>query len=184
VFTIDVPVIGKRERDRRNELDMPIEGPGQELDFDPAISWDNLAWIRDVAPVPLLIKGILTADDARIAMDHGVDGIVVSNHGGRQLDGVPAALDALVEVVDAVEGRTTLLMDGGIRRGADVLKAIGLGAQAVMVGRPVAWRLAAAGAEGVAHVLEILREEFDLAMALSGRRSVSDIGRRLVRRAH
>lgn len=183
VFTVDVPVIGKRERDRRNELDMPIEGPGQELDFDPAISWDDLAWIRDVAPVPLLIKGILTAEDARIAMDHGVDGIVVSNHGGRQLDGAPAALDALVEVVDAVEGRTTVLMDGGIRRGADVLKAIGLGAQAVMVGRPVVWGLAAAGAEGVAHVLEILREEFDLAMALSGCRSVSDIGRRLVRRA-
>jgi 4-hydroxymandelate oxidase len=183
VFTVDVPVLSKRDRDRQNQLDMPIEGPGQELDFDPAISWNDLAWIRDVAPVPLLIKGILTTEDARIAMDHGVDGIVVSNHGGRQLDGAPAALDALVEVVDAVEGRTTVLMDGGIRRGADVLKAIGLGAQAVMVGRPVVWGLASAGAEGVAHVLEILREEFDVAMALSGCRTVSEIGPDIVRPA-
>jgi 4-hydroxymandelate oxidase len=183
VFTVDVPVLGKRDRDRRNELDMPIEGPGQELDFDPAISWDDLGWIRETAPVPLLIKGILTAEDARLAVEHGVDGVVVSNHGGRQLDGSPAALDALFEVVDSVADRSVVLMDGGIRRGTDVLKAIGLGAQAVMVGRPAAWGLAAAGEEGVANVLEILRDEFDLAMALSGCRSVREIRRDMIRRA-
>jgi 4-hydroxymandelate oxidase len=183
VFTVDVPVLGKRDRDRRNELDMPIEGPGQELDFDPSITWDDLAWIRESAPLPLLIKGILTAEDARLAVDRGVDGIVVSNHGGRQLDGAPAALDALVEVVEAVERRVEVLMDGGIRRGTDVLKALALGAGAVMVGRPAAWGLAVAGEDGVANVLEILREEFDLAMALTGCRSVAEVGRGLVRPA-
>jgi len=180
VFTVDVPLLGKRDRDLRNELDLPIEGRGQELDFDPTISWDDVAWIREVTPVPLLVKGILTAEDGRLAVEHGVDGIVVSNHGGRQLDGSPATLDALVEVVDAVEGRSEVLMDGGVRRGTDVLKALGLGARAVMVGRPIVWGLAAAGEEGAAHVLEILRHEFDLAMALSGCRSVGEIGRDLV----
>jgi 4-hydroxymandelate oxidase len=183
VFTVDVPLLGKRERDWRNSLKLPVEGKAQELDFDPTISWDDLAWIREVAPVPLLIKGILMAEDARLAAEHGVDGIVVSNHGGRQLDGAPATLDALVEVVDAVEGRGEVLMDGGVRRGTDVLKALALGAEAVMIGRPIAWGLAAAGEEGVAHVLELLRDEFDLAMALSGCRSVSEAVRGLVRPA-
>lgn len=183
VFTVDVPFLGKRERDWRNELELPVEGQGQELDFDPAISWDDLGWIREVAPVPLLIKGILTAEDARLSVEHGVDAIVVSNHGGRQLDGSPATLDALVEVVEAVEGRCPVLMDGGVRRGTDVLKALALGAEAVMVGRPVAWGLAAAGEDGVAEVLEILRHEFDLAMALSGCRSVGEIVRGLIRPA-
>ena len=182
VFTVDVPVLGNRDRDRRNALDMPIEGPGQELDFDPAISWDDLAWIREAAPVPLLVKGILTADDARLAMDTGADGVVVSNHGGRQLDGAIPALDALVEVREAVAEEAAVLMDGGIRRGTDVLKALALGADAVMVGRPAVWGLAAAGANGVANVLEILRDEFDLAMALAGCRSVREIGRDLVGR--
>jgi 4-hydroxymandelate oxidase len=121
MFTVDVPLLGNRERDLRNELALPISGPGEELDFDPAISWDDLEWIREAAQVPLLIKGILTAEDARLAVEHGVDGIVVSNHGGRQVDGSPAALDALVEVVEAVDGKCEVLMDGGIRRGTDVL---------------------------------------------------------------
>jgi isopentenyl diphosphate isomerase/L-lactate dehydrogenase-like FMN-dependent dehydrogenase len=181
VFTADAPYLGKRERDRRNVLQLPVEARGQELDLDPAISWDDLAWIREDAPIPLLIKGILTAEDARIAVEHGVDGIVVSNHGGRQLDGSPAALDALVEVVEAVEGRCEVLMDGGIRRGTDVLKAVALGARAVLVARPVAWGLAAAGEAGVAHVVEILREELDLAMALCGCRSIRDVSSALVR---
>jgi 4-hydroxymandelate oxidase len=183
MLTVDVPLLGKRERDRRNELDLPVEGRGQELDLDPSISWDDLRWIREDAPVPLLIKGILTAEDARLAVDHGVDGIVVSNHGGRQLDGSPATLDALVEVVEAVDGRCEVLMDGGVRRGTDVLKALALGAGTVLVARPIAWGLAAAGEEGVAHVLEILREELDLAMALSGCRSVDEIHSGLVRLA-
>jgi 4-hydroxymandelate oxidase len=183
VFTVDAPYLGKRERDRRNELDLQAEARGQELDLDPAISWDDLAWIREDAPIPLLIKGILTAEDARIAVEHGVDGIVVSNHGGRQLDGSPAALDALIEVVEAIEGRCEVLMDGGIRRGTDVLKTLALGARAVLVARPVTWGLAAAGEAGVAHVLEILREELDLAMALCGCRSIRDVSSALVRRA-
>jgi 4-hydroxymandelate oxidase len=182
VFTADAPYLGKRERDRRNELLLQVEARGQELDLDPAISWDDLGWIREDAPIPLLIKGILTAEDARIAVEHGVDGIVVSNHGGRQLDGSPAGLDALVEVVEAVEARCEVLMDGGIRRGTDVLKTLALGARAVLVARPVAWGLAAAGEAGVAHVLEILREELDLAMALCGCRSIRDVNRALVRR--
>ena len=183
MFTVDVPLLGNRERDLRNELALPVSGPGEELDFDPDISWDDLGWIREVAPVPVLIKGILTAEDARLAVEHGVDGIVVSNHGGRQLDGTPAALDALVEVVEAVDGRCPVLMDGGIRRGTDVLKAMALGARAVMVGRPVVWGLAAEGEEGVANVLDIFRHELDLAMALAGCRAVADIGPGLVRRA-
>lgn len=182
VFTADAPYLGKRERDRRNELQLTVEARGQELDLDPAISWNDLAWIREDAPVPLLIKGILTAEDARIAVEHGVEGIVVSNHGGRQLDGSPAALDALIEVVEAVEGRCEVLMDGGIRRGTDVLKAVALGAGAVLVARPVAWGLAAAGESGAAHVLQILREELDLAMALCGCRSIRDVSPALVRR--
>jgi 4-hydroxymandelate oxidase len=180
MFTVDVPFLGKRERDRRNELELPVEGRGQELDFDPAISWNDLAWIREVAPVPLLLKGILTGEDAHLAVEHGVDGVVVSNHGGRQLDGSPATLDALIEVLEAVGGSLAVLVDGGVRRGTDVLKALALGAEAVMVGRPVAWGLAAAGEVGVARVLEILREEFDLAMSLSGCRSVKEIVRGLV----
>jgi 4-hydroxymandelate oxidase len=183
VFTVDAPFLGKRDRDRRNELKLPSDSPAQELDLDPDISWDDLTWIREVAPLPLLIKGILTSDDARLGLEHGVDGIVVSNHGGRQLDGVPAAIDALAEVVEAVGGKAEVLMDGGVRRGTDVLKAIALGAQAVLVGRAIVWGLAAAGEDGVADVLEILRDEFDLAMALAGCRRVSDISRALVRRA-
>jgi isopentenyl diphosphate isomerase/L-lactate dehydrogenase-like FMN-dependent dehydrogenase len=183
MFTADVPFLGKRERDWRNELALPVEGRGQELDFDPGISWDDLKWIREVAPVPILVKGILTAEDARLAVDYGAAGIVVSNHGGRQLDGSPAALDALVEVMDAVGGQLEVLMDGGVRRGTDVLKAMALGAAAVMVGRPAVWGLAAGGERGVAGVLKILRQEFDLAMALSGCRSVGDIGPGLVRPA-
>jgi 4-hydroxymandelate oxidase len=181
MLTADVPFIGNRERDVRNQLDLPVLGRGQQLDFDPAISWDDLGWIREVAPVPLLIKGILTAEDARLALEHGVEGIVVSNHGGRQLDGSPAALDALVEVVDAVAGRCPVLVDGGIRRGTDTLKALALGAGAVMVGRAAAWGLAAGGEDGVAQVLELLRQELDLAMALSGCRTVKEIDRGLIR---
>jgi 4-hydroxymandelate oxidase len=131
----------------------------------------------------VLVKGILTAEDASTAVEHDVDGIVVSNHGGRQLDSCPASLDALPEVVDAVGGRVPLLMDGGVRRGTDVLKAIALGAQAVLVGRPVVWGLAAEGEEGVAAVLDIFRAEVENAMALTGCRSVAEIGRELVARA-
>jgi 4-hydroxymandelate oxidase len=174
-FTVDLPVVGFRHRDTRNAFEMPLGLPEDDRVYDPSISWADIAWIRERAPLPLLVKGIMTAEDARIALDHGVDGIVVSNHGGRQLDGVAAGVTVLPEVVDAVGGRVPVLLDGGIRRGTDVLKSLALGAAAVLVGRPAAWGLAAAGREGVAAVLQILRDELDNAMALAGVRSVAEI---------
>jgi 4-hydroxymandelate oxidase len=130
----------------------------------------------------LLLKGVLTAEDAHRAASLGVDGVIVSNHGGRQLDGAISALEALPEVVRAVGGRCDVLMDGGIRRGTDVLKALALGARAVLVGRPVFWGLAAAGEQGVRHLLSLLREELELAMALAGRPTLRDIDATLVHR--
>jgi isopentenyl diphosphate isomerase/L-lactate dehydrogenase-like FMN-dependent dehydrogenase len=126
------------------------------------------------------VKGILTGEDATLAVEHGVDAIVVSNHGGRQLDSCPASLGALPQVVDARGGRVPVLMDGGVRRGTDVVKAIALGAAAVLVGRPVVWGLAAEGEDGVAGVLEILRAEVENAMALAGCRTVAEIDRELI----
>lgn len=174
-FTVDFPVGGLRHRDTRSGFDVPIGLPQDDLVFDPNITWDDLAWIRELAPLPLLVKGILTGEDARIAVEHGVDGIVVSNHGGRQLDAVSAGITALPEVVDAVRGRVPVLVDGGMRRGIDVFKALALGAAAVMVGRPAAWGLAVAGEEGVVDVLGILRAEFENAMTLAGVRTVGEI---------
>jgi lactate 2-monooxygenase len=138
------------------------------------LTWDDLAWLREQTTLPLLVKGVLTADDARRALDAGVDGIAVSNHGGRQVDGAVAALDALVEVREAVPD-TPLLMDGGIRGGADVLKALALGADAVLVGRPYVYGLAVGGQEGVAAVLTQLAAEADLTLALMGGTSARDL---------
>jgi isopentenyl diphosphate isomerase/L-lactate dehydrogenase-like FMN-dependent dehydrogenase len=174
-FTVDFPVGGLRHRDTRSGFDVPIGLPQDDLIFDPNITWDDLEWIRGLAPLPLLVKGIMTAEDARIAVEHGVDGIVVSNHGGRQLDGVAAGITALPEVVEAVQGRVPVLVDGGVRRGIDVFKALALGAAAVMVGRPAAWGLAVAGEEGVVDVFGILRTEFENAMSLAGVRTVAEI---------
>jgi 4-hydroxymandelate oxidase len=174
-FTVDLPVVGFRHRDTRNAFVMPLGLPDDDRVYDPNISWADIAWIRERAPLPLLVKGILTAEDARLALDHGVDGSVVSNHGGRQLDGVAAGVTVLPEVVEAVGGRVPVLVDGGIRRGTDVLKSLALGAAAVLVGRPTAWGLAAAGQEGVAAVLQILCDELDNAMTLAGVRSVAEI---------
>ena len=181
-FTVDFPVGGLRHRDTRSGFDMPVGLPGVDLVFEPNISWDDLEWIRERAPLPLLVKGIMTGEDARIAVDRGADGIVVSNHGGRQLDGVAAGITVLREVVEAVEGRIPVLVDGGIRRGTDVLKALALGASAVMVGRPICWGLAAAGEEGVFDVLSILRTEFENAMSLAGAGAVEDLTSRFVAR--
>jgi isopentenyl diphosphate isomerase/L-lactate dehydrogenase-like FMN-dependent dehydrogenase len=180
-WTIDVPIIGFRDRDARNGFVMPIGLSVDELVYDPMISWDDVAYIREHVPgVPLLLKGILTAEDAELAVQAGADGVVVSNHGGRQLDFSAAGIAALPEVVDAVAGRIPVLMDGGVRRGSAVLKALALGASAVLVGRPTAWGLAVAGEDGVAHVLRILREEFENAMGLVGCRTVQEIGPSLV----
>jgi isopentenyl diphosphate isomerase/L-lactate dehydrogenase-like FMN-dependent dehydrogenase len=136
--------------------------------FDRSLTWRDLERIRGLSDLPLLVKGVLTEEDARLACEAGVDGIVISNHGGRQLDGVAATIDALPEVVEAVEDRVEVFVDGGIRRGTDVVKALALGARAALVGRPVLWGLAAGGEEGVRHVLELLRDELELALLLCG----------------
>jgi 4-hydroxymandelate oxidase len=180
-WTVDFPVGGLRHRDTRSGFVMPFGIGDADHVYEPDMTWDHLAFIREHAPgLPVLVKGILTAEDALLAVEHRADGIVVSNHGGRQLDSCPASLDALPEVVKAVAGRSPVLMDGGVRRGTDVLKAVALGAAAVMVGRPAAWGLAAEGEDGVAGVLGILRAEVENAMALTGCRSVAEIGRELV----
>ena len=180
-LTVDFQAVGLRHRDTRSGFVLPIGPKSADLAFDPSVSWDDLGWIREQAPgLPLLLKGILTGEDALLAIEAGVDGIVVSNHGGRQLDGAPSALTVLPEIVSAVDGRVPVLMDGGIRRGTDIVKGLALGAMAVMVGRPVAWGLAAAGEEGVAGVLAILRDELVNAMALCGCRTVEEITPALV----
>jgi 4-hydroxymandelate oxidase len=180
-WTVDFPVGGLRHRDTRSGFVMPFGIGDADYVYEPNMTWDHLPFIREHAPgLPVLVKGILTAEDAVLAVEHGADGIVVSNHGGRQLDGCPATLDALPEVFEAVAGRLPVLMDGGVRRGTDVVKAMALGASAAMVGRPAAWALAAEGEEGVAGVLGIFRAEIENAMALTGCRSVADVGRDLV----
>jgi 4-hydroxymandelate oxidase len=184
VWTVDFPVAGLRHRDSRSGFELFVGVPGTDYEFDPMITWDDLAWIRERASgLPVLVKGVLTAEDAALAIEHGADGIVVSNHGGRQLDSSAASLDALPEVVETVAGRVPVLMDGGVRRGTDVIKALALGAAAVLVGRPTTWGLTVAGRQGVADVLRILREETLNAMTLTGCRTLTDIGPALVARA-
>jgi len=165
----------------------PEQDPGSaimhfaQIFGNPALTWDDLAFIRQHTRLPLLLKGILHPDDAREALRRGVDGIIVSNHGGRQVDGAIAALDMLPEVVDAVEGRIPVLFDGGIRRAADVLKALALGAKAVLLGRPVMWALAIGGADGVQTYLRNFLAELDLSLGLLGCRSIKEVNREMVR---
>ena len=202
-LTVDVPYLGRRERDLYNGLQLPAgivpanfqglveidEGTGQDSTLtaqaasliSPSVTWDDVDWLRSITSLPVMIKGVLSADDAKIALEHAVAGLVVSNHGARQLDGVPAPIEVLPEIVDAVAGRVPVLVDGGVRRGTDVVKALALGASAVLIGRPYIWGLAAESEAGVVHVLEMLRDEFQLAMALCGCRKVAEISRRLVR---
>jgi isopentenyl diphosphate isomerase/L-lactate dehydrogenase-like FMN-dependent dehydrogenase len=183
VLTVDLPAAGRRERDIRAAFEIPSDLPLPNLakhlgrgDFhatlsdvvDPSVTWRDLEWLQSVSSLPLLVKGILTDEDARLACEHGVDGVVVSNHGGRQLDGAPASLDVLPEVVEAVGGRCLVLMDGGIRRGTDVVTALALGADAVMIGRAALWGLAVDGEDGVRRVLELLQAEIELALRLLG----------------
>ncbi|MBN8482191.1 MAG: alpha-hydroxy-acid oxidizing protein [Xanthomonadales bacterium] len=145
-----------------------------------AATWADVEWLRAQTRLPLVLKGILGAADARLAVAAGADGVIVSNHGGRTLDGLPATIDALPAVAEAIDARAPVLMDGGIRRGTDVLKAIALGARAVLVGRPYVHGLAVAGAAGVAHVVDMLRSELEAAMVLSGRRRLAEIDRSLL----
>jgi isopentenyl diphosphate isomerase/L-lactate dehydrogenase-like FMN-dependent dehydrogenase len=196
VLTVDAPRLGRRERDLRTGFAIPAEvtvpsfaaatggpAPGTPADMfalmDPAVDWSELDRLTSQCRLPVVVKGIVTAEDARLACEHGAAAIVVSNHGGRQLDGAMATIDALPEVVEAVAGRLEVLVDGGVRRGVDVLKALALGAGAVLVGRPVLWGLAADGEHGVRRVLELLREEIELALVLLGCSSP-----RQVRREH
>jgi L-lactate dehydrogenase (cytochrome) len=223
VVTVDVPLLGRRERDLRNGMSIPpritprnvyqgarhprwvahlLRGP--EITFinfkelapsskgmalmqwvndeltNPAAEWSELQWLRRLWPGPLVVKGVLTVEDARAAVREGADAIVVSNHGGRQLDDTPATAEVLPRVVDAVGDRTEVLVDGGVRRGGDILKALALGARAVLVGRPYWWGLAAGGADGVRGVIDVFRDELDLAMALSGRPTIDSVGRDLL----
>jgi 4-hydroxymandelate oxidase len=182
--TVDLPLPGNRERDIRSgfEIDLGVHlPPEQPVDPEtgivvlPTFDWGELAWLRSVCPIPLLVKGVLRADDALRAVDAGCDGVWVSNHGGRQLDTAIAAVDALPEIASAVGDRGLVVVDGGVRRGVDVLKALALGADLVAVGRPALWGLAVEGATGVQHVIEILRDELSLAMALAGCRSLAEV---------
>ena len=184
LLTVDAPYAGKRERDFRTGFEVPSEltapavkqaSGGRDLTVaevfglvDPALDWEDLAELADASELPVLVKGLVRADDAELAIEHGAAGVVVSNHGGRQLDGAPAAIDALPEVVDAVGGRIPVLMDGGIRRGADIAVALALGADAVLAGRACLWGLAWDGQAGAERALEILRDELRLALALLG----------------
>ena len=136
--------------------------------WERALTWDDLDWLASLSPLPVIPKGILHPEDARLAFDHGAQAVIVSTHGGRQLDGAVASLDALPAIADAVAGRGELLLDGGIRRGTDILKALALGARAVLIGRPVYWGLAVGGESGVRHVLELLRAELALDLMLCG----------------
>ena len=200
VITVDAPPSGNRERDLRTGFRIP-EGLGVpsisaalgversvtiaetfEL-MKPALGWADLEELASECSVPVLVKGLLTAEDAELAVRHGAAGVIVSNHGGRQLDRALASGDALPEVVDAVDGRATVLVDGGIRRGVDVAIALALGADAVLVGRPVLWGLAAAGSDGARRVLELLREELELTLALCGCASPADLTRAHVQKA-
>ena len=223
VLTVDVPVLGQRERDLRNGATIPPRitfrnafdsvqklgwllgmarhpridfvnvarptdargpfalGPYVNSQFDPSVSWKDLDWFRSIWTGPLVLKGIMSAEDALRAVEHGVDAIVVSNHGGRQLDGLPAPIEVLPEIADAVNARLDVLFDGGIRRGTDVIKAVALGARACMIGRPYLYGLGAAGQTGVEHAINLLKMEIDRAQALLGRPALADLDRSSVR---
>jgi 4-hydroxymandelate oxidase len=187
-ITVDLPWVYARTREAHIHDESPVlpfpnvhmkmpVGTGMKSNRSASFNWKDLEWIRSFAKTPVLVKGILNADDADTAVKAGVAGVVVSNHGGRALDTVPATIDALPGVVERVAGRVPVLMDGGIRRGTDVLKALARGANAVLVGRPYLYGLGVAGSDGVRHVIEILREELQAAMALTGRRSIGEIDR-------
>jgi 4-hydroxymandelate oxidase len=175
--TVDTPRLGARDRLARSGFEFPPLPYRTSAPGDNPCTWDDIAWIRAAASVPLVLKGILHPDDADRAVAEGADALIVSNHGGRNLDTVPASIDALPRVAERVRGRIPVLVDGGIRRGTDVLKALALGATAVLIGRPYVYGLAVAGDAGVAAVVEILRHELDQAMALAGRTTLASLDR-------
>lgn len=199
VLTVDTAQLGRRERDARNRFTLPrgirmrnFEDVGLDVTagatfaayasqtLDPSLTWDAVDWLKHETKLPIVLKGIIAAEDAARAAELGVSGIVVSNHGGRQLDGAEPTIRALPRVVDAVRGRAEVYMDGGVRRGTDVVKALALGARAVFIGRPYLWGLAAGGEKGVSRVLTLLRQELELAMTLCGTPTVAAIERSLI----
>ena len=184
VLTVDVPYLGRRERDVRVGFKIPdelvVQGELFGEGFDATMSWRDLEWLAGYG-LPVVVKGLLTAEDAQLACEHGAAAVVVSNHGGRQLDGVPATLDVLEEIVGAVDGRAEVYLDGGVRRGGDVLKALALGARATLIGRAMLWGLAVGGEEGVSDVLRTLQKEIQLGLALLGCTSPADVSRAHVR---
>jgi 4-hydroxymandelate oxidase len=193
VVTVDSPVLGASDRNERNGFhDLPdgmrcenmrgLAGDAsvRSIEMSAAMSWEHVDRLRALTDLPIVAKGVLHPDDARIAVDHGADAIMLSNHGGRQLDGVPATIDLLPDMARAVGGRVPLLLDGGVRRGADVVKALALGAAAVGIGRPVMWGLAVGGQDGASRVLEILRRELDHTLALCGAEGVGTLPSGLV----
>lgn len=198
ILTVDTPHLGRRERDMRCGFTLPADVGIRNLErygtpealrwaqtssffeyvhklLDASLTWESVDWLRSVTKLPLLIKGILTPEDAALAIEHGASAIVVSNHGGRQLDGALATIDALPAVAGRVAGRVPILLDGGVRRGTDVFKALACGARAVLIGRAYLWGLASDGEAGVSRVLEMLSAELEMTMALAGCRSISDI---------
>lgn len=193
VLTVDVPVPGYREFSMRNLIKIPENIELANLtgywdrdeyptttqyvsaQFDPSLTWTDLEQFVSSTKLPVLAKGIMRPDDAKRAVESGVAGIIVSNHGGRQLDTVPATIDVLASIVEAVDGACDVLLDGGVRRGTDVIKALALGAKAVLLGRPIVWGLSVDGQKGVEQVLEIIRREYDIAMALCGVTSSRDV---------
>uniref|UniRef100_A0A0E0HWI0 (S)-2-hydroxy-acid oxidase n=1 Tax=Oryza nivara TaxID=4536 RepID=A0A0E0HWI0_ORYNI len=198
-LTVDTPRLGRREADIKNRFVLPPfltlkNFEGLELgkmdqasdsglasyvagQIDRTLSWKDVKWLQTITTLPILVKGVITAEDTRLAVENGAAGIIVSNHGARQLDYVPATISALEEVVKAARGQLPVFLDGGVRRGTDVFKALALGAAGVFIGRPVVFSLAAAGEAGVRNVLQMLRDEFELTMALSGCTSLADITR-------
>jgi isopentenyl diphosphate isomerase/L-lactate dehydrogenase-like FMN-dependent dehydrogenase len=188
VLTVDSPRWGRKERFARVEDGLPPgadtagieEDLGEEALEPAALTWEDVAWLRSLTGLPMVLKGILHPKDAALAVEHGSRGVVVSTHGGRQLDGVQASVEALPAVVEAVAGRAEVYLDGGVRRGIDVLKALALRARAVFVGRPALWGLVVDGAGGVRRVMEMLREGLELAMVLAGLPDLEYVGPELV----
>ncbi|KAJ2450038.1 Hydroxyacid oxidase 1 [Coemansia sp. RSA 2424] len=203
VLTVDAPVLGQRLVDARNKFKPPShlrlenfidedadtsaasasETFGEKFGAsgDQSLSWENgIAWLQSLTKLPIIVKGILTKEDTELAIKHGCAGVIVSNHGGRQLDGALASIDALPQVVAAAQGKIEVYMDGGVRRGSDVFKALALGARAVFVARPVLWGLAYKGERGARHALELLQKELELAMVLAGATSIEQIDRSFV----
>ncbi len=198
VLTVDAPLYGKRKREVKTPLQLPasfilenLEDAGLDLKsidpsnlppylssmLDPSITWKDIEWIRSISSLPIILKGIMNPKDVEIANEYNIDALIISNHGGRQFDTALSAIEALLAISEANAGKTELILDGGIRKGADILKAIALGAKAVMVGRPILWGLAVGGEEGVTKVLSILKSELDVSMVLCGCNSVEEINK-------